>query len=277
MPNPFFSGRIPQDLLDKIKQHIAETGESRTQVLVRALAAYVNHPITLEEPPSSKGLSLEMFRGLEERVAYLEHLLEVRKESVINNNHVDSEAEVPIIADDKSNIAAESPVIAPDNNLSDLWIDINSPTSTSSNLLPLSNPPHLHLDVKEPQSDKPQLFLPASPTAEADNQPDNADRTNSQSSPPSYELLTSPELRKLTGMAQFQVDNHKRKVKENYKKRGLSLKQKKLLDSPETVNIKNPIVVNGCHYSLSYKGQNGNGKDVWNLEPIDNMLSTLSL
>lgn len=40
MPSPFFSGRIPQELFDHVEAHRKSTGESKTDVLVKALAAY---------------------------------------------------------------------------------------------------------------------------------------------------------------------------------------------------------------------------------------------
>jgi hypothetical protein len=40
MTNPFFSGRISQGLLDHVEKHRESTGESKTDVLVKALAAY---------------------------------------------------------------------------------------------------------------------------------------------------------------------------------------------------------------------------------------------
>jgi hypothetical protein len=42
MANPFFSGRIPQVLLDKIKLHLQTTGETQTELLIRLLRAEVN-------------------------------------------------------------------------------------------------------------------------------------------------------------------------------------------------------------------------------------------
>lgn len=48
--NPFFSGRIPQDLYDAIERHRRDSGESKTDVLVKALSVYINHPVSW--PPS---------------------------------------------------------------------------------------------------------------------------------------------------------------------------------------------------------------------------------
>jgi hypothetical protein len=107
---------------------------------------------------------------------------------------------------------------------------------------------------------------------ETENHLDNADNTeNNQPPHPRYSLLTSPELRKLTGMTQLQIDNQKRKVNEKHKKLGKLLEKRKLLESPEKITINKPITVNGSLYDLFYAGQNEKGKDLWNLTPSDNV------
>ncbi len=42
MANPFFSGRIPPGLADKIDAHLLATGETRSELLIRLLRAEVN-------------------------------------------------------------------------------------------------------------------------------------------------------------------------------------------------------------------------------------------
>ena len=42
MANPFFSGRIPPGLADKIDAHLLNTGETRSELLVRLLRAEVD-------------------------------------------------------------------------------------------------------------------------------------------------------------------------------------------------------------------------------------------
>ena len=42
MANPFFSGRIPPSLADKIDAHLVNTGETRSELLVRLLRAEVS-------------------------------------------------------------------------------------------------------------------------------------------------------------------------------------------------------------------------------------------
>ena len=41
MANPFFSGRIPPGLVDKIDAHLLNTGETRSELLIRLLRAEV--------------------------------------------------------------------------------------------------------------------------------------------------------------------------------------------------------------------------------------------
>ena len=42
MANPFFSGRIPPGLADKIDAHLLNTGETRSELLIRLLRAEVD-------------------------------------------------------------------------------------------------------------------------------------------------------------------------------------------------------------------------------------------
>lgn len=81
MPNLFFSGRIPPDLHERVEQYVSETGESKTQVLINALVAYLNFPISIQKPSPASQISKEIFSALEERVKALEELVEATKES----------------------------------------------------------------------------------------------------------------------------------------------------------------------------------------------------
>ena len=73
MASPFFSGRIPQELYDRINQHIKETGEGKTQILINALSQYLGVEIY---KPKSSGVNADLFlselESLKERVSFLE-------------------------------------------------------------------------------------------------------------------------------------------------------------------------------------------------------------
>ena len=70
--NPFFSGRIPKDLYERIEQHCAETNENKTQILINALSKYLDYPVKLPSTAPTANVSIESFNQLEQRVAELE-------------------------------------------------------------------------------------------------------------------------------------------------------------------------------------------------------------
>jgi len=91
---PFFSGRIPQELYDQIEKHVAETGESKTSLLIRALASCIGLPVQNINSITSidlrmtameqKILSLENLTG---EIAEIKQLIENASESTINSDN----------------------------------------------------------------------------------------------------------------------------------------------------------------------------------------------
>ena len=73
MASPFFSGRIPQELYDRVDQHVKESGEGKTQILINALSQYLGIEIST---PKSSNINTDLFlselESLKERVGLLE-------------------------------------------------------------------------------------------------------------------------------------------------------------------------------------------------------------
>ena len=73
MASPFFSGRIPQELYDRVDQHVKESGEGKTQILINALSQYLGVEIST---PKSSGVNTNLFlselENLKDRVSLLE-------------------------------------------------------------------------------------------------------------------------------------------------------------------------------------------------------------
>jgi len=89
--NPFFSGRIPQELLDQVEKHIQDTGESKTNILIQALAAYLNFPIQLSN--SSNSTLEKRLNDLEQQVEKLLSLnddISEIKQIITDENKVDN-------------------------------------------------------------------------------------------------------------------------------------------------------------------------------------------
>ena len=87
MDNPFFSGRIPPGLVDKIDAHLLNTGETRSELLVRLLRAEVG------DSKSDNTFDNQIDNRLTDIVIRLERL-----ERLINNK-ADNKRQV---SDDKS-------------------------------------------------------------------------------------------------------------------------------------------------------------------------------
>lgn len=73
MASPFFSGRIPQELYDRVDQHIKESGEGKTQILINALSQYLGVEAPKPKPSNvNTDLFLSELENLKERVSLLE-------------------------------------------------------------------------------------------------------------------------------------------------------------------------------------------------------------
>ena len=92
MASPFFSGRIPQDLYDKAGAFIKESGKTKTEILIEALANYLQHPIESQKPAGNEDL-WNAIKELQEKVKLLEtkvsKTLVIEADNNQNNNKYD--------------------------------------------------------------------------------------------------------------------------------------------------------------------------------------------
>lgn len=251
MPNPFFSGRIPPDLHQCIEQHIIKTKESKTQVLINALAAYLNHPLAIQETPSSSGVSVAMFTALEERVTALERLLQTSEKVVIN--------------EDSNKLSSQNIIISSANfdNLTDPWLDETTQTVQTK----IDNTDN---NTRDGVIKSPILSLALAPAKITLNQADNAGNEKKlQDFHSEYGLLTSAELCKLANIKRTQIDFQKRKLNKKDEKTGRAF-EKQLLKSPKKIEMKDPLTINSYPHHLFYAGQNEKGNDLWMVFPCDN-------
>ncbi len=94
MPNPFFSGRIPQNLHDRVEQYISESGKSKTELLINALSSYLDFPVEAKETNNSSNEELWItVKELQKRLEKLEQ--GSIKENVIiadnNDNNIEND------------------------------------------------------------------------------------------------------------------------------------------------------------------------------------------
>ena len=72
MANPFFSGRIPQNLHDRVEQYISESGKSKTELLINALSNYLDFPVEAKQTNNSNDELWIVVKELQERIEKLE-------------------------------------------------------------------------------------------------------------------------------------------------------------------------------------------------------------
>ena len=233
---PFFSSRIPPKLRERLEQHIAETGESKNQVLLNALEVYLNQisnfNLTLlnKTPPN---LLEEKIKSLEERLATLELSFITQNYSAANDKIITASVANRLLPEKslgKSNeIVLEN--VEQDND--------NSNTINQNNAEETSSSPHE--SIKSHSEGIPKL-----------------------------EILTTIELCKKSGLTRSQLDNYKKKVIKKYEEVSKSLEDKKMLDFPEKIETRSPIIIEGYPYDLFYWGQNEKGNNLWTAVPYDN-------
>ena len=90
--NPFFSGRIPKGLDDRIEEYRKYTNESKSEVLIRALAKYVDYQ--LEETAPQIPPIREEFEKLYRRIEAIESQLSKKRNKLPKQLKITDDNEV---------------------------------------------------------------------------------------------------------------------------------------------------------------------------------------
>lgn len=85
MANPFFSGRIPPALADKIDAHLLQTGETRSELLIRLLRVEVSDNNTDNSVNNIDNNSDNLLLDLLARVEKLELAANNKDDNTMNN------------------------------------------------------------------------------------------------------------------------------------------------------------------------------------------------
>lgn len=84
MANPFFSGRIPQELHQRIEEYIKSTGKTKTQLLVEALSTYVGIQLSVDNKAITD--------NYDRRLSDIEERLKALEDNVITSYQSDNKA-----------------------------------------------------------------------------------------------------------------------------------------------------------------------------------------
>lgn len=164
MANPFFSGRIPPGLAEKIDAHLLSTGETRSELLVRLLRTEVGDN-SIDNKPDN------IIADLLARVEKLEQLANNKvdnKSDLITDNVIDNKSERAVEQGDNigDNVKTNPNNNKDDNKLSlalsqkELATRLGCSTSTLSRAAKGGEDKWAEVMIKYPDPDRYQWRLP---------------------------------------------------------------------------------------------------------------------
>lgn len=249
MPNHFMSGRIDSKLFQQVEEYLARSGESKTEMLTKAVAAYIGAEI-----PSPKGIGDRRVDLLEQEVAELKGAVKSLYEKFTTLT--------PGIESPKGEI---EPIVICDDS-----IDSNDNTEEVDDTINNSNN-HLEFE-KENSSDNisdnddntPEFAYPAEVTSAINNEKKfiNIDTTKAA-------RLTKLEVKKFTDLR----GAYNRKLKKDRQ----SLPERQILDCPIKMTPSSEVRIGKIPYDIFYVGQSKNGRNLWNLIPKESLSQAIQL
>lgn len=271
--NHFFSGRIPNELYEQAEKHCKETGNSKTEVLIKALSTYLNFPITIPGKniivPNPE-VTKEMFETLEERIKILEDTLKALPVNVIKDNNNDNKNRNTEEIEETNN---DNVLEVYDNEVDNTKVeDISQTVIENNNEIERNNNPLENIDNKSNNLD---LKLSKNNIITNDNNIDNnyedeETGVKKQENQPSFKSILNNEVSTRANIAIRQVSRLAGKAVEKLKQQGKNVEPKQLLQEPIEVTQREGINVNGYPYKLFYLGENLKEKSIWDLIPDDN-------
>ena len=110
--NPFYSGRISPELFDHIEKYKEKTGETKTEILIRALSAYTGFALPTNE--------IALDNPLIERIELLEKIVKQNQSLIASHEEAITKIQVQKIApaEDKTEtiVTEELPLFAKNNS-----------------------------------------------------------------------------------------------------------------------------------------------------------------
>jgi hypothetical protein len=137
MANPFFSGRIPPGLADKIDAHLLTTGETRSELLIRLLRAEVNDNI-IDNTEDNKHDSI--LSELITRIEKLEQAINNKSDNVTDrsvNNKSDNIFTGSTLHSDDDKLDNISEPITTDNKINNNQIGVLQDNLSTVDLTPV--------------------------------------------------------------------------------------------------------------------------------------------
>lgn len=257
MPNPYLSGRIPVELDEQVNEFLARTGETKTQMLIRAVSAYIG-----AEPPLLKVTGDRRIENLELVVAELQGAVKSLYEklgaltSKIENPKV--EIEPTTVYDNKTdnndNDTNSSVPIEDINKIDHTLSNIENAVDSSDNCIEdeTANTPDNNFDNNDNILETIQA-IDIKPTSDNEK---------------TFIHIDTAEVARQTKLEPKTINNLWTSFKRKFKRENQNLSQKKILDSPIKMTPSSEVKIEKVPYDIFYVGQSEEGRNLWNLVPI---------
>jgi hypothetical protein len=255
MPNPYLSGRIPVELDKQVDEFLARTGETKTQMLIKAVSAYIG-----AEAPPFKPTGDRRMENVEQKVAELEGANKSLYEKIaalttkIENLKVQFES---IIAYENSG----------DNN--------DSNTDNSDPIEDIDKVNYISSDIDENAIDSSDNYVENEKVNTPDNTNDNDDNALKTidikltiDEDKTFLNIETAEVARRTKLEPKTINNLWTSFKRKSKRENQNLSQKKILDSPIKMTPSSEVKIEKVPYDIFYVGQSEEGRNLWNLVPI---------
>jgi hypothetical protein len=256
MPNPYLSGRIPAELDKQVDEFLARTGETKTQMLIRAVSAYIG-----AEPPPLKAAGDRRMENVELVVSELQGAVKslYEKLAVLTSRIENPKVEIePITTYDNK----------PDNsdnntNSHDPIEDIDKIDSTFSDT--------------ENTVDSSNNYVENEKANTSDNSFDNNDnipetiqtidvKPTSNNKKTFIEVDTA-KAAKLTRLDPKKFTDLRGAFNRKLKKENQILPEKMILERPIKMTPPSGVRIEKIPYDIFYVGQSQEGRNLWNLVP----------
>ena len=252
MPNVFLSGRIPAELNQKIDEFLASTGETKTEMLAKAVAAYIG-----AEPPPLKATGDRRIENLEQEVAKLQGAVKSLDEKVaaltpkIENSKVELEAITTY--DNKTDNTDNSGQVEDIDKIDYTFTDIENTVDNNNNYVEIDKENTVNNTVDN-SNNKAETSTPTGVT------PTISDAKT-------FIKIDTAEAAELTKLNRRQFNNWRSGFNRKLKTKNQSLPERKMLESPIKMTPPSGVKIEKVPYDLFYLGQSKDGTNFWSLVP----------
>ena len=253
MPNPYLSGRIPVELDKQVNEFLARTGETKTQMLIKAVSAYIG-----AEPPLLKATGDRRIENLE--------LVVTELQGAVKSLYEKFAAITPKIESPKVEL---EPITTSDNS-------IDNNTDNSNPIEDIDKTDQTFSDV-ENTINNGDNYIETDKINTVDDITDNSDNAPkviqivnvkpTSNNKKTFIEVDTTKAAKLTRLDPKKFTDLRGGFNRKLKKENQSLPEKTILERPIKMTPPSGVKIEEIPYDIFYVGQSQEGRNLWNLVP----------